>query len=153
MFIQARTPYREATTGKLVRDGKSIALHYLKSWFIIDLLSVVPFELTAIGQGPDNPNVPISKQKGNLTQLRLLRFLRLMRLLKLLRVLRASRKLKQWRVYIDIRYTALQLVKVSQIHGYWILRPVDRPSTTHFAAFHDHHLHHPLDSLWLSPRK
>lgn len=108
MFIQARTPFRDANTGKYIREGKAILLRYLRSWFLIDLLSVVPFELVNMGKSTD----AATQAKGNLGQLRLLRFLRLMRLLKLLRVLRASRKLKQWRVYIDVRYTTLQLCKV-----------------------------------------
>ncbi|KAJ3042312.1 hypothetical protein HDV00_007679, partial [Rhizophlyctis rosea] len=105
MFIQSRTPFRDANTGKYIREGRAILLRYLKSWFIIDLVSVIPFELVNMGKSTD----AATQAKGNLGQLRLLRFLRLMRLLKLLRVLRASRKLKQWRVYIDVRYTTLQL--------------------------------------------
>ncbi|KAI8916565.1 hypothetical protein DFJ77DRAFT_483323 [Powellomyces hirtus] len=102
MGVQIRTPYRDEQTGRLVRDGKSILMRYLKSWFLIDLLSVIPFEMLNMFSGGD---------QKNLSQLRLLRFLRLARLLKLLRVLRASRKLKQWRVYIDLRYATLQLLQ------------------------------------------
>ncbi|TPX69675.1 hypothetical protein SpCBS45565_g02243 [Spizellomyces sp. 'palustris'] len=102
MFVQIRTPYRDSQTGRLVRDGKSILLRYMKSWFLIDLVSVIPFELLNMGQGGG---------KKNLSQLRLLRFLRLARLLKLLRVLRASRKLKQWQVYINLRYATLKILQ------------------------------------------
>lgn len=105
MFVQIRTPYRDAQTGRLVRDGKAIIVRYLKSWFAIDFLSVIPFEMLNMGQSGTN--------KKNLSQLRMLRFLRLARLLKLLRVLRASRKLKQWRVYIDLRYATLKIIQVN----------------------------------------
>ncbi|KAI8816090.1 uncharacterized protein EV422DRAFT_501651 [Fimicolochytrium jonesii] len=106
MFVQIRTPYRDQQTGRLVRDGKAILSRYVKSWFLIDLLSIIPFEMINQSSGSNSKN---------LSQLRLLRFLRLARLLKLLRVLRASRKLKQWRVYINLRYATLKLVQFSVI--------------------------------------
>ncbi|KAI9103071.1 hypothetical protein DFS34DRAFT_351170 [Phlyctochytrium arcticum] len=106
MFVQIRTPYRDPQTGRLVRDGKAILVRYLKSWFLIDLVSVIPFEMTSMGSGGG---------KQNLSQLRLLRFLRLARLLKLLRVLRASRKLKQWRVYVNFRYATMKILQFAII--------------------------------------
>ncbi|KAJ3008180.1 hypothetical protein HKX48_008722 [Thoreauomyces humboldtii] len=102
MGVQIRTPYRDTQTGRLVRDGKLILARYMKSWFSIDLLSVIPFDVISNVAGGS---------ASNLGQLRLLRFLRLARLLKLLRVLRASRKLKQWRVYIDLRYATLRIIQ------------------------------------------
>ncbi|KAI8995967.1 hypothetical protein BC832DRAFT_595794 [Gaertneriomyces semiglobifer] len=104
MFIQMRTPYRDAQTGRLVRDGKAIFLRYFKSWFFLDLVSVIPFEVVSLGQSE-------TERSTGLTQMRLLRFLRLARLLKLLRVLRASRKLKQWQVYINMRYAKLKIMQ------------------------------------------
>ncbi|KAJ3292516.1 hypothetical protein HK104_005214 [Borealophlyctis nickersoniae] len=105
MFVQMRSPFRDAQTGKLIRKGRAIAIRYLKSWFLIDLVSIIPFELINIGQEE-------SASKTNLSQLRLLRFMRLTRLLKLLRVLRASRKIKQWQVHINMRYATLQIMKL-----------------------------------------
>ncbi|KAJ3157239.1 hypothetical protein HDU89_002651 [Geranomyces variabilis] len=102
MGVSIRTPFRDPQTGRLVRDGKLIFLRYLRSWFFIDLLSVIPFELINTFSGGGHQN---------LSQLRLLRFLRLARLLKLLRVLRASRKLKQWRVHIDLRYATMKMLQ------------------------------------------
>ncbi|KAH6575359.1 hypothetical protein BASA62_001971 [Batrachochytrium salamandrivorans] len=93
MFIQMRTPYRDAITGKLIRDVRQITVSYLKSWFLIDLVSVLPFEMFAL----------LNSNSVDFSQLRLLRFLRLTRLLKLIRVIRASRKLKQWQVHSGLR--------------------------------------------------
>ncbi|KAJ8331770.1 hypothetical protein QVD99_002017 [Batrachochytrium dendrobatidis] len=100
MFVQMRTPYRDSQTGKLVRDISRISTKYLRTWFFIDLLSVIPFELLEL----------VKDGKTDLYQLRLLRFLRLARLLKLIRVFRASRKLKQWQVQGGLRMTTVQVL-------------------------------------------
>ncbi|ORY50894.1 voltage-gated potassium channel, partial [Rhizoclosmatium globosum] len=102
MFIQMRTPFRDPETGQFVNNGSTIAWNYIRSWFFIDLMSTIPWELLQF----------ISTGSTDLTSLRLIRLVRLVRLLKLLRVLRASRKLRQWQVYINIRYASLQLIQV-----------------------------------------
>ena len=108
LFLNFRTPYRDAQTGRIVRDGRQIAAKYAQTWFPLDFVSVMPFEYLGFMQSETTS----AESQANLTQLRLLRFLRLARLLKLLRVLRASRKLKQWQVYINLRFATLQLVQV-----------------------------------------
>ncbi|KAI8621026.1 hypothetical protein BC830DRAFT_1058684 [Chytriomyces sp. MP71] len=104
MFIQIRTPYRDEETGQIVRDGFEIANRYLKSWFLIDLISTIPWELLGF-----------MHTGGDISQLKILRLIRLLRLLKLLRVLRASRKLRQWQVYISLRYATLQTIQYAII--------------------------------------
>ncbi|KAL2917803.1 hypothetical protein HK105_202676 [Polyrhizophydium stewartii] len=100
MFVQMRTPYRDPQTGKMVRDVRQITMRYLRSWFPIDLVSVLPFEyLGFLHLG------------SNLSQLQLLRFLRLARLLKLIRVFRASRKVKQWQIHSGLRLGMIQAIK------------------------------------------
>ncbi|KAJ3123021.1 hypothetical protein HK098_002277 [Nowakowskiella sp. JEL0407] len=107
MFVQARTPYRDKTTGKLVYEERAIFVKYLKSWALLDLVSIIPFELFSLGSEESS--------SVNLSELRLLRFLRLARLLKLLRVLRASKKLSKWQVYIQLRYASIQVLKFTFI--------------------------------------
>jgi hypothetical protein len=105
IYVNFRLPYRDEQTGQVVRDGGAIAQRYLRGWFPLDILSVLPFEYLGFISGGES-------SQTNLAQLRLLRFLRLARLLKLLRVLRASRKLRKWQVYINLRYATLQFVQV-----------------------------------------
>lgn len=114
MFVQMRTPYRDATTGKLELDVKVISYTYFTSWFPLDIMSVLPFEMiqymvpakttTAEGGGQSD---------DDLGQLALLKFFRLTRLLKLLRVVRASRKLKQAQVSSGLRYYSMEIGKAS----------------------------------------
>lgn len=105
MFLQCLRPYTDSRTGALIRNHFKIFKRYFQSWFIIDLLSVLPFEL--IGFFFD------SSQLTNLSLLRLLRFLRLTRLLKLLRITRASRVIKQLKSMLNIRFVRMTMIKVS----------------------------------------
>ncbi len=106
IFIQMRTPYRDEESGRLVFSVKKIASRYLKSWFLLDLVSVLPFEFLG------NVLTTSVDDSGSVTQLSLLRFFRLTRLLKLLRVFRASRKLKSLQVSSGIRFVALEIIKI-----------------------------------------
>lgn len=43
IYLNFRTAYCDEE-GKLVRDAKRIAFTYLKSWFLVDFISIFPFE-------------------------------------------------------------------------------------------------------------
>jgi len=64
-----------------------IAKRYLKTWFIIDLISIIPFEMLNPGKG-----------------LASVKIVRLIRLLKLLRLLRGSRMIHRWQAEVGISY-------------------------------------------------
>ena len=106
IFVNMRLPYRDHRTGILVLDRKLIVARYLKSWFIIDLLSVLPFEFIAL---------TVQGTTADIGKLQILRFIRLAKLLKLLRVFRASRKLEQAKLASGLRYTTLEMLKVALI--------------------------------------
>ena len=110
MFVQMRTPYRDQLTGKLVLDVKEISYAYMTSWFPLDIMSVLPFELIQYAFPADSSSE--EGGGGNLGELALLKFFRLTRLLKLLRVMRANRKLKQAQIGSGMRYFTLELIKV-----------------------------------------
>lgn len=67
--------------GVYENQPRAIAIHYLKGWFTLDLLSSVPFDLI----------VRSALSGSGLRSIKLLRILRLIRLLKLLRLVRLSR--------------------------------------------------------------
>lgn len=60
--------------GEVVSTSKSIALHYLKGWFILDLIAALPFDLLY--------SIQFSDLSSNLHLLKLTRLLRLVRLLQ-----------------------------------------------------------------------
>lgn len=93
-------------------DNKKIARHYLKGWFIIDLLSVIPFSLIGDLSG-----------SSTLNQLMILRLIRLLRLIKLARVIRASRLFKRWEMNTDVSYSTMAMFKhmvVTIVSTHWV---------------------------------
>eukprot|EP00747_Dinoflagellata_sp_TGD_P089378 gnl/TRDRNA2_/TRDRNA2_164301_c4_seq3.p1 gnl/TRDRNA2_/TRDRNA2_164301_c4~~gnl/TRDRNA2_/TRDRNA2_164301_c4_seq3.p1 ORF type:complete len:785 (+),score=143.12 gnl/TRDRNA2_/TRDRNA2_164301_c4_seq3:312-2357(+) len=72
--------------GVTVMDGKRIAIHYLKTWFIVDCLIVVPDWVTRIMNFNDD-----EEGGTDSSPVRLLRILRLLRVLRLLRLLKLDR--------------------------------------------------------------
>jgi hypothetical protein len=111
-----------------VKNHKKIAVRYLRSWFILDVVSTFPYEMIAnlAMYGSPRPSINVELEIGNMTaseqsvvalkassSMRLLRLLRIMRLLKLGRIARASRitsriadRLER---YISISYTTRTL--------------------------------------------
>lgn len=75
----------EDSWGRLVYDPKVIALHYLKTWFLIDLIAVIPFEAFAGLLGlisSSNDAVGAADNFSTLSLLKVPRLLRIGRLMK-----------------------------------------------------------------------
>ena len=85
-----------------VFDNKRIALNYLKTWFLLDLISAVPFDsllLVLERLGVFNPGGIIGS------------WLRLTRLIKLLRIVRLGRIVARWQASIGLSYAITSLVQ------------------------------------------
>lgn len=76
-------------------SNAAIASNYMSSWFWIDLISVIPYDIFTLGT--------------ELEKLSLLRMLRLFKLIKLLRVVRASRIVSRWRNRFGLSNAVMQL--------------------------------------------
>ena len=74
---------------------RKIAVRYLSGWFIIDIVSIFPFDMVFTGG----------------TNLRALRIVRLLRLAKLLRVFRASRLIDRWQSRLSLGYGHMTMIK------------------------------------------
>jgi potassium voltage-gated channel Eag-related subfamily H protein 7 len=97
--------------GMWIVSNMMIAKSYLRAWFLIDLLSIIPVDSIGLIIGSDT-----SKFKA-------LRIIRLLRLMKLLRIIRAARILKRWEARMDISYGTLSLIKfglITFIVGHWL---------------------------------
>ena len=44
IFLNFRTTYIQSSSDVLEKNPKKLAIHYLKTWFIIDLLAAIPFD-------------------------------------------------------------------------------------------------------------
>jgi potassium voltage-gated channel Eag-related subfamily H protein 7 len=71
------TAFFDNKTNCLVTSGRRIFLHYIRSWFIIDFVSVLPFDALSLAYGE-------SFQK-----LKAIKIIRLLRLLKLAKIFRS----------------------------------------------------------------
>jgi hypothetical protein len=84
LFSNFRVAYID-DTATMIRDGPKIATHYLSTWFLIDLLSCIPFDqivMAAVSGLNASQSMAIM----------LLRTIRLLRLARLLRVLERMKK-------------------------------------------------------------
>ena len=71
------TTFTDSFTNVEVFDHKRIANRYLKGWFVIDLISCIPFDIIIEGQSSFNTIARISRTS------RLYKMIRLLRLLKI----------------------------------------------------------------------
>ena len=83
---------------KIIRDNWRIAKHYLKTWFFIDLIAIVPFDV-------------ITRFLPAVNNLRILRTVRLMRLAKLFRVVKSLRIFKKYQSRVTISFGTLSLIR------------------------------------------
>jgi len=100
-----------------------IAWHYLTTWFVIDLVSILPFELLIFIFDKKGKNTSASAQEIVVGRLRFLRVVRCLRLLKMMRVFRASRIMERWQNDLSISQHKITMVKfmlVLIIAGHWM---------------------------------
>jgi len=103
MCFNFNTGYFNFKTGMWVVRRQKICVAYMKSWFLIDLISIIPFDLLNDALSSD----PESAGKN----LMLLRLVRVLRLAKLFRVLRASRIMQRWQTKISISFGMQTVIK------------------------------------------
>lgn len=115
LILQFFLPY-QALVGKslvTIRVPFVIVKHYLRTWFLLDFVSVLPYELIA----------PCGEQSKGGVNLGFLRAVRMMRLLKLLKLLRGFRMFARWQLEFGIsrRKTTLYVIICSVvIAAHWI---------------------------------
>lgn len=100
-FLQIRKTTKQGVTW--LKTPKEITKVYLKTWFLIDLLAILPYDdLTSLIMGANSDNVG---------KLRIVRLARVMRLVKLLRILKASRVIMRWQTRISLKYVTIYLIR------------------------------------------
>ena len=87
---------------------RPIARRYLRSWFTIDLLSIVPslFDILPLVEGSG------FEAQEDTSRLKLARGFRTARLIKLVRLVRASRVLARWRTHITVSFARLSMISL-----------------------------------------
>ena len=99
-----------------VKSLPMIRKRYMKGWFAVDLLSVLPFWSIGmvINAGQDDGAGADESGGGGGAEsiLRIVRAVRLLRLIKLGKVLGMSRILKRYEAHMDVTYALLSLIKM-----------------------------------------
>ena len=102
---RAESPEKDGTdagTGTMWEYRLSrIALQYLRTWLLVDVVSIFPSAFDVIEGGSDISDVKV------------LRVLRAARLVKLVRLVRSSRLLRRWRTRISLSYASVTIVSLS----------------------------------------
>lgn len=91
-----RTPRGDEWEVRMV----SIILHYLRTWFFLDFITLIPFELLTLGSG-----------SGAFEELTFIKVIRVLRLLKLTRLMRSSRLAQRLEAPISLPYQHLALMR------------------------------------------
>eukprot|EP00930_Biecheleria_cincta_P035583 TRINITY_DN24467_c0_g2_i1.p1 TRINITY_DN24467_c0_g2~~TRINITY_DN24467_c0_g2_i1.p1 ORF type:complete len:880 (+),score=116.87 TRINITY_DN24467_c0_g2_i1:102-2741(+) len=99
-FLKIKKQTRQGTIW--IRDRKKIARNYLSTWFVIDLLAILPYDEVS------NQNVT---EDINMDNLKVFRLIRVLRLFKLARILKASRVVKRWENRVSLKSTQLHLIR------------------------------------------
>ena len=97
-----------------VKSLPLIRKRYLKGWFAVDFLSVLPFwtfGMVINATGDDDAGAD-EAGGGAESLLRVVRAVRLLRLIKLGKVLGMSRILKRYEAHMDVTYALLSLIKM-----------------------------------------
>jgi potassium voltage-gated channel Eag-related subfamily H protein 7 len=104
IMVQFSLAYDDPVSGNLVTERDRIARRYMRSWFFIDLGTILPL----------NVLVPLMTDvDAGGSKLRLIRILRLLRLGKLARVLKAGKMFQRWERKISVSYASLTIMKLS----------------------------------------
>ena len=93
-FLQFVLGYVDQLTGKVVTNLKDIRNRYLRSYFIIDVVSLFPFD-----QVVSSSSTP------------LLRAIKFLRMLKLLRALKANRIISRLLSHVDVSHATIKIMK------------------------------------------
>lgn len=104
----------EDTTGiRWVSSPRQIAMHYLRTWFALDLFAMAPSAVDFLNRGVDGAAVHAADDAGVPTarNLMVLRVLRALRLFKLLRLIRAMRVIKRWAARVSLGYGTVIMIK------------------------------------------
>ena len=87
--------------GAMVADVRRIQLTYIKGWFTLDVVSILPFD-----------TLGVALENDTFSELKIVRVVRLLRLLKLLRLTRGMKMIERWQNEFSVDFGMLSLVKM-----------------------------------------
>mmetsp|Transcript_88637 Transcript_88637/g.247995 ORF Transcript_88637/g.247995 Transcript_88637/m.247995 type:complete len:688 (+) Transcript_88637:95-2158(+) len=101
-FLKVEVRQKDRQGGKTtLKDPGSIRWRYLTTWFPIDFISVLPFDVVFL----------LYDKSSAVSGIKILRMARLLRLIKLIRILRSSRLIIRWQNHFAISFAFQKLAK------------------------------------------
>ncbi|CAJ1457076.1 unnamed protein product [Effrenium voratum] len=148
MFLQFCTTYSKRTVRGIeweVQPGK-IVKQYLKTWFLLDLLTLIPFDLFNLLAGDTG-----------FAEFKSIKVIRILRLLKLMRLLKSSRIIHKLEIPMAIPYQQIALARFLLVLGlvcHWLaclwaltLQLVDQQYPRWINDIEDSDTHFGIDTL------
>jgi potassium voltage-gated channel Eag-related subfamily H protein 7 len=98
MGVQCFVKFIDPESGEWVIDLRRIRGRYLRGWFVVDFISILPFD-----------SVSFAVSGSGMSEFKIMRVIRVLRLIKLLRLLRMSRMSSRFMDRFGWRYSSLTL--------------------------------------------
>ena len=102
IILSGRTAYYDGAEDAYMVEPLKIYNHYMKTWFLVDFFSGVPFDSIV--------SASVLNSESNLNSLRLIKVVRLIRLLKLARLFKLSKYLYKLEDSLDIPPSLFELL-------------------------------------------
>ncbi|XP_031434152.1 potassium/sodium hyperpolarization-activated cyclic nucleotide-gated channel 1 [Clupea harengus] len=118
LVMNFRTGIVNEDSSEIILDPKVIRMNYLKSWFVVDLLSSIPVDyiFLIVEKGFDSEVYKTARA------LRIVRFTKILSLLRLLRLSRLIRYIHQWEEIFHMTYDlASAVVRIFNLIGMMLL--------------------------------
>jgi potassium voltage-gated channel Eag-related subfamily H protein 7 len=111
LFKNFVTAYFDDYEQYWVGDHRKIAMNYLRGWFMIDFVSILPFD--TVGLALQSSSVTNQRNAGNkMDSSQAIRLIRVMRLLKMMRLIRSVRILSRWQDQLGVTYVFRMAMKL-----------------------------------------
>ena len=102
IFLNFRVARFDRQTGTWITDRKAVALIYVRSTFLIDFLSTVPWDLLSFVVDVGN-------------SIKLMRMLKLLKMAKLVRIYKSSRLFKKLKAKLHLKSSESNLMKYASV--------------------------------------
>ncbi|CAM1296738.1 HCN2 (predicted) [Pycnogonum litorale] len=108
IIVNFNTGYVAKKTGQVILDRRKICLHYVWSWFIMDLVSSIPVDYIVVG-------IEMSGKSLSASTYKFIRSAKVVALLRLFRLSRLLRYIHQLEELLDVDEATLRIINLSFI--------------------------------------
>jgi len=81
---------------EIIEDRKVIAINYLQSWFLIDLFSIIPFDIIFVGGSDESSDSAKVNQIVRITRIsKLYKLVKVTRLIRMFKIMKQKKNIEQ----------------------------------------------------------